>query len=1053
MDKKRLVYTLSILVVSIGAILLTLFIKNTYAVDPDLSNLTETNSATVEIGGIAYTVNNKNDTDNLLKLKRAIDNYRQTNLNTYHKIHEQAVGFLIENAESIQKENIATTVYYYSGKFYTDSAHSQLLYKTGTTQYSNMQDLLNNATEDMVVSLLTEYRVASTESWEPNVNIILFRGDQDGKRFLEVNVNQTLTMKPTENGSLTIDGYRERIQTSYTPMRAGTGSTINIYDRVIIKDFYCTTNGGVMYLDGGTINIYGGIFYNNKAGATGGFISCNNGTFNVTDGIFANNTSGSGGGVFVIKYPSNIGTANFTGGVFVNNSSSGQGGTIRLESGTVQLSNTVIYNNSTSSEGGVVYMKGGSLTISNSLIYDNQSTSQGGAIYMTAGNFHMTSGYIGIEKDDSNTERANKTTSSSGGGIYVNGGNVLMEGGYISSNEALNGNGGGLYVTGGTFTMNNGTISSNDSQNGGGAYINGGNVTINNGVIENNNATIDGGGLYANSTQTIEIDVLGGTITNNNAGNRGGGIGINITSSTPSRLNVGGTSLTDIGINPLEISNNEAPTSGGGMYVNGNVVVNIYNGSIKKNITSGIGAGLSVSENGEVFVNGGIIEENESIGHGAGVNIGTNGKFSMYGGEIKGNISSAGSGGGVYLNSGNYSMENGTISFNKAIDGAGAYVQSAQFILTGGKFANNEAKENGGGFFIGDGSTVNLSDGIINNNKAINGGGFYQTKDSNETTTNISGNCIINANQAIHGNGAGVYIDGGSTFRMIGGKITYNTASLTAPLKTDTLAKDSEAGVGGGVYILNGTFTMYDESGNPGTAAIFGNTADYAADDLFSSGTNTSFDAIAVADMVKDGEYKTADYWFEDFPQDESHITLNKNNREDSNPNNDTIVSYDRYKNIEDADKKAVATTVLYRNCKDYIAITMGNSIGTINISVEDTENSIAAHSYIYKIESCDADNCNINNPDVSLKVVVQKDKPVQITNLATGYYRISIVPNWSWRYDETIKYTIIENSKTRTKNNKYVDVIVYTEQTTEVKTDYTMNNKLYLSKTDITEK
>ena len=328
-----------------------------------------------------------------------------------------------------------------------------------------------------------------------------------------------------------------------------------------------------------------------------------------------------------------------------------------------------------------------------------------------------------------------------------------------------------------------------------------------------------------------------------------------------------------------------------------------------------------------------------------------------------------------------------------------------------------------------------------------------QTKETNPTTTNITGNCLIDSNEAINGNGAGVYIDGGSTFRMVGGKITYNHAQANTLPSAGTIARESKVGVGGGVYIINGTFTMYDETGNAGTAAIFGNIADYAADDLFASGNNTSFDAIPVLAMSKDGEYKTADYWFEDFPKDEEHITLNKNNRDDADLTNDTIVSFDRYKNTEDIENRAVATTVLYRNCNDYIAITMGNSIGEINISVKNTQNSLSAHSFIYKIESCEAENCNIENPDISMEVVVQKGNPAKIVSVPTGNYRLSIIPNWSWRYNQNITYTITENSVTRTTTNNYIDVNVYTDQITSVETDYIMNNKLWISATDITEK
>ena len=1003
-------------------LIFSFFIKYAYAEDQDLSNLTENTSATVKIGDNYYTVNNNEDIDGLLELKAAIDKYRkEVEINSYEKVYEQTIDNLVNYAASISPDGI-TTIYYYNENFYEDKAHTIIHYKSDGSKYQKLEEIINSAEENLVVSLLTQYTVKTNESWEPSANIILFRGDSDGKRLIEINQNMTLTMKPQSTGSLTIDGYGKSIRTSYTPIRASKGSTINIYDNVVIKEFWCTTNGGVMYLDGGTINIYGGIFYHNTAGATGGFISCSEGYFNVYDGIFASNTSGSGGGVFTLKYKSNTGEVNFTGGVFVNNTTSKAGGAIHMTSGTLKMQNVVIYNNSATTEGGVIYLSSGNLELSNSLIYDNKATTSGGAIYMTGGNFVMQSGHIGLYQDDSGNVRKNKALNGSGGAIFVSGGNVTINDGYISSNEAL--------------------------VNGGGVYVNGGNVTVNNGNIQYNEAEA-GGGMFITSTQELIINILGGNIKNNVVLTSGGGIGINITSDSSSTLNIGGASLEEISETTLNIANNKAPTNGGGMSIQGNVIVNIYNGAIDANETEGIGGGINIANDGEVKVYGGIISNNLSYEHGAGVNIGSNGKFTMTGGEIKYNTSTIGDGGGVYLDSGTYNMENGSINNNKAISGAGAYVSSATFSLKGGEFKNNQASQKGGGFYIGDGSTVNLTDGNVNNNKAINGGGFYQTQSTNNTITNISGNCIINANEATNGNGGGVYIDGGSTFRLIGGKIIYNKATNTAKLD-GTKALNSSSGVGGGVYILKGTFTMYDENNNPGTAAIYGNISDYAADDLFATGKDTYFDAISVINMIKADEYKASDSWFEDFPLNEEHPTLNYEHKNDNDLSNDTVISKGRYKNILDNEDKTIATTVLYRNCEDYIAITMGNSVGKIKLSIKD-ENVLSSHSFIYNIESCLDENCNDVNPEITLSAVVQKGKDVIITNLPSGLYKVSIIPDWSWRYDENIKYEITENSITKDViESTSVHINVLSEQYTDIFTYYTINNKNWLSTTYI---
>ncbi|MBQ4634705.1 MAG: hypothetical protein IJB71_05100, partial [Bacilli bacterium] len=787
-------------IVLLITIFLSFLIVNAYAEDTDLSNLNETTSATVRIDSSLYTINSSNDIDGLLGLKDAIDTYRkEKKLNSYEKIYEQTIAFLTDYAANISASNISNVIYYYNGVFYTDKAHQNILYKEGNTQYSNMAEVINTAEEDLVISLLTQYTVKINESWEPSVDIILFRGDSDGKRFIELNQNITLTMKPKDGGNLTVDGYSQKIKTTYTPIRASKGSTINIYDHVIIKEFWCTTNGGAMYLDGGTINIYGGIFYHNTAGATGGFVTLTNGNFNVYDGIFANN-SAAGGGVFTLRYATNSGIVNFTGGVFVNNSSSKDGGAIHMTSGTLNMENVIIYGNSATNNGGFLYISSGNFNLKNSLIYDNLATNHAGAIYMTGGNLKMESGYIGIDADDLNLKRANTATNGSGGGIYITGGTITMNAGNIYNNAASL-NGGGVYVNGGNFIMTGGNIDLNEAPNGGGVYVNSGDATI-----------------------------------------TGGNIGLN------------------------ERGNKANTGNGGGIYVAG----------------------------GNVNITGGNVSSNKTLN---------------------------GNGGGLYLQGGAFTMSSGNINNNSSINGAGAYIIDTTFELTGGIFENNIATNNGGGFFIGDNSNVSLSNGEVRNNKAQNGSGFYQTEEENDSKTELKGNCIVTNNEAINGNGAGVYIDGGSTFRMIGGKVTYNKATTATTLNLMS-AKDSTSGVGGGVYILNGTFTMYDELDNPGTAAIFGNTADYAADDLFASGDNTSFDAISVINMEKADAYKTADSWFEDFPLGESHTTLNYEKRNDNDNTNDTLESLGRYKDMTESEDKKVATTVLHRNCTDYIAIT-----------------------------------------------------------------------------------------------------------------------------------
>ena len=613
-----------------------------------------------------------------------------------------------------------------------------------------------------------------------------------------------------------------------------------------------------------------------------------------------------------------------------------------------------------------------------------------GRILMNTGTFEMTGGIL------------TGGTSENGGCVQMNGGQATISGGEIKNCTSTN-NGGAIYIKDGSFTSNGGNIHDNTSTNDGGAvYLGGGTFIVNEGNIYDNISSNNGGAIYlGGGTFTVKS----GEIRNNKAVNNGGAIFLS-----------GGTFNGNGG----KIQNNES-INGGALYVSDGIV-NILASSIEKNkATSGHG--------GAVYIGGGTYE--------------------MNGGNILNNNAVL-DGGGVYQESGIYTMSAGNINYNTATNGGGAYLSNAEFTLTGGSFSNNKATQNGGGFYVGDNSTVSLSNGTVAYNQATNGAGFYQTQSNNLTTTTLTGECSVDNNISTLGNGGGVYIDGGSIFRAVGGKITYNKATTTTG-PTNIKAKESTSGVGGGVYIKKGTFSMYDESDNAGTAAIFGNIAETAADDLFATGDNTSFDAISVIAMKKDDAYKNADSWFEDFPKNEEHIILNLELRNDSNSSNDTVISKGRYKDMSSIEEMLLATTVLNRNCKDYIAITMGNSIGSVEINVSDEDVS-SDHTYVYELVACKNDDCTETNDETILQVIVLKNESAFINSIPSGKYKIRLLSDWSWRFIPTVEYKVTENNKEKDKvDSNYVVLNIFSGQTTKVNTYYNYSNKSWLYDKDIT--
>ena len=556
----------------------------------------------------------------------------------------------------------------------------------------------------------------------------------------------------------------------------------------------------------------------------------------------------------------------------------------------------------------------------------------------------------------------------------------------------------------GSFTMTDGIVNGNATDNGGAVQINNGTATISGGTIQNGDCE-NGGAIYMGDGH---LDISGGTIQNNTAKLLGGAIDI-----------VGGT----INITGGNILNNTTKGNGGGAYLGGGTLT-VNGGNITSNKAQS-GGGIFLGS-GQFNLNDGTIELNYAT-DGGGINV-KSGSVSITGGEIKANKSGQ-SGGGLYLGGGSFNMSNGSITQNISVDGAGIYLIGTEIRLTGGLISQNNASKNGGGFYIGNHSSAYLSNGKINNNIAKYGGGFYQTQGKDASTVQLEGSCELYNNTANEGNGGAIYIDGGSTFKAIGGKVAYNNAVVSPNLSIKYLARTCPSGVGGGIYISNGTFSMYDGD-TQGNAAIFGNTAGFAADDLFASGRDTTFDAIKVTQMQLDDEYIGSDSWFEDFPAGEAHLSLVEGNQTE-------IRSVGRYKNVSTEDA-VVATTVLKRDCKDYICITMGKSIGSLLINIDDN-NVQSDQNFLYRITSDDG--------NVRLYENVSIDSPCLVEALPSGDYTISLVPSWSWRYSDKVSGKILADGREDVFNSQdSIRVTIYSEQSTELKTRYTLTDNRWIT-------
>ena len=310
------------------------------------------------------------------------------------------------------------------------------------------------------------------------------------------------------------------------------GATLEMYGNIAGR-------GGAINLDGATLSIYDGSFYNNHASDTcvndlttkgigGAFclVLCHqhtdNGTnltqppqFNIYGGsVYGNDATTGGGGIYMAKQNEGI--------------------TIAIGDGISRIN-----------------IEGGSIN-DNAVLNGN-----GGGAFLEDGIFTMKTGSFD-----------NNSATQYGGGFYVTGNNSIIniEGGSITNNNAVYG--GGFAVVGGTCNIKGTGVSigasgtPNTATYGAGLYAHGGTTNVTKGNIQYNEASQDGGGIYADGgLATVNYAATSdGKIHHNYAGKRGGGLFI----STAGRLDLKGKTT-------LEYNRVPEGELGGGVYLEGTV--------------------------------------------------------------------------------------------------------------------------------------------------------------------------------------------------------------------------------------------------------------------------------------------------------------------------------------------------------------------------------------------------------------------------------------------------------------------------------------------------
>ncbi|MBR5911352.1 MAG: hypothetical protein IKZ55_05155 [Bacteroidales bacterium] len=326
-------------------------------------------------------------------------------------------------------------------------------------------------------------------------------------------------------------------------------------------------------------------------------------------------------------------------------------------------------------------------------------------------------------------------------------------------------------------------------------------------IISGNSGAQEGGGIWSDGT--IDFSGTGTkTITGNSATNFGGGIFLTtcIWNSPYQDLSSGTATLTNCIVGASDAPN--TAQTGGGVYLRGGSLT-INDGSCTYNTATVTGGGLYIAGDTAIF-NRYTIQNN-----------------------------TAGNAGGVFLDEGTLTVNGGSCSYNTTSNNGGGFnVFRGTLTVNGGTYAYNTANGHGGGFYFYGyygGGTVTFSGSplpAINNNSAgEDGGGIYTNIDLTLPAMTLSDNTARY--------GGGIYVSSGKTFsatgatfinnvaRIAGGGIYTNNGGTLTNCTVGTAGNGNSAGLGGGVYLKDGTLAVsggsycYNTAEEPGGGFYF----------------------------------------------------------------------------------------------------------------------------------------------------------------------------------------------------------------------------------------
>ena len=324
--------------------------------------------------------------------------------------------------------------------------------------------------------------------------------------------------------------------------------------------------GGAVYLEEGTVSIYGGYVRNNQSERDGAGVYLANGSLTVSGGMVENNTAKqNGGGAYLQSGTFSMGdlmgdeaTVRATA-ISGNHAENGAG--VYLAGGTPDLNCGTLSGNTASGNGGGIYIDKQNVTLNPvaAVNITGNNAANGAGIYI-AGTEGRKDASFGLRENCKGTViLSGNTASGNGGAVCIRYGSFLQNSGNITITGNKAAYGGGVAVLEGDFQMSGGAIGSENgtnaaSQSGGGVYVSGGSVTLDGGTIAYNTARMQGGGIAVKDGNVLMYD--GSIVHNKTSGSEGGGIYINADQKEADVTILSGT-----------ISNNTSHTSGGAIAV------------------------------------------------------------------------------------------------------------------------------------------------------------------------------------------------------------------------------------------------------------------------------------------------------------------------------------------------------------------------------------------------------------------------------------------------------------------------------------------------------